>query len=85
MITALTAFVTGVRVLFVVRALAGTVGAALGPLSQGLIGATCPSADRGAAQGRSAVVSVPRGRAFGRLIACGQLGFMLGAGLLTFH
>eukprot|EP00913_Durusdinium_trenchii_P015069 g14131.t1 len=63
-ITALTAFVTGVRVLFIVRAAAGTVGAALGPLSQGLIGATCPSADRG--------------RAFGWLIACGQLGFMIG-------
>lgn len=64
MVTCLTSFVTGVRVLFVVRAVAGTVGAALGPLSQGLIGATCPATDRG--------------RAFGWLIACGQLGFMLG-------
>jgi len=64
MVTCLTAFVTGVRVLFIVRAVAGTVGAALGPLSQGLIGATCPATDRG--------------RAFGWLIACGQLGFMLG-------
>mmetsp|Transcript_60662 Transcript_60662/g.144581 ORF Transcript_60662/g.144581 Transcript_60662/m.144581 type:complete len:544 (-) Transcript_60662:40-1671(-) len=63
-VTAATAFVPSVRVLCVVRACAGTVGAALGPVSQGLIGATCPSKDRG--------------RAFGWLIAFGQSGFMLG-------
>jgi len=63
-VTAATSFVTSVRVLCAVRALAGITGAAIGPLSQGLIGAVCPPLDRG--------------RAFGWLIACGQSGFMLG-------
>jgi len=64
LVTAATAFVSSVRLLCAVRALAGVTGAAIGPLSQGLIGAVCPPADRG--------------RAFGWLIACGQSGFMLG-------
>ncbi|CAE7259474.1 unnamed protein product [Symbiodinium microadriaticum] len=64
LVTAATSFVTSVRVLCAVRALAGITGAAIGPLSQGLIGAVCPPLDRG--------------RAFGWLIACGQSGFMLG-------
>lgn len=63
-ITLATAFVTGVVSLFVVRALAGVVSAAIGPLSQGLIGAVCKTSERG--------------RAFGFLIACGQLGYMVG-------
>jgi len=62
--TLATACVTGISSLFVVRALAGIISAAIGPLSQGLIAAVCTPSERG--------------RAFGFLIACGQLGFMLG-------
>lgn len=64
LLTLATACVTGIVSLFVVRACAGLVGAAIGPLSQGLIGAVC--------------VASERGRAFGFLIACGQLGHMFG-------
>eukprot|EP00930_Biecheleria_cincta_P014464 TRINITY_DN12426_c0_g2_i1.p1 TRINITY_DN12426_c0_g2~~TRINITY_DN12426_c0_g2_i1.p1 ORF type:complete len:547 (-),score=94.90 TRINITY_DN12426_c0_g2_i1:241-1881(-) len=64
LLTLATAFVTGVVSLFAVRALAGLVSAAIGPLSQGLIGAVCNVSERG--------------RAFGVLIACGQLGYMSG-------
>lgn len=63
-ITLATACVTGVVSLFVVRAVAGVASAAIGPLSQGLIGAVCKASERG--------------RAFGFLIACGQLGYMFG-------
>jgi len=64
LVTGATAFVSSITSLFVVRALAGIIGAAIGPLSQGLIGAVCVSAERG--------------QAFGCLIACGQAGYMLG-------
>lgn len=64
LLTLATACVTGIVSLFIVRACAGLVGAAIGPLSQGLIGAVC--------------VASERGRAFGFLIACGQLGHMFG-------
>lgn len=63
-VTLATAFVTGISSLFIVRSLAGIVGAAMGPLSQGLIAAVCAPSERG--------------RAFGFLIACGQLGYMFG-------
>jgi len=63
-LTLATAFVHGIGSLATIRALAGIVGAALGPLSQGLIGAVCPANKRG--------------RAFGFLIACGQAGHIFG-------
>jgi MFS family permease len=64
LLTLATACVEGVRSLFVVRAFAGIVSAAIGPVSQGLIGAVCKVSDRG--------------RAFGFLTACGQFGYMFG-------
>eukprot|EP00933_Yihiella_yeosuensis_P003332 TRINITY_DN10602_c0_g2_i1.p1 TRINITY_DN10602_c0_g2~~TRINITY_DN10602_c0_g2_i1.p1 ORF type:complete len:550 (-),score=67.60 TRINITY_DN10602_c0_g2_i1:88-1737(-) len=63
-ITFASALVDSVVTLAVVRALAGIVGAGLGPISQGLIGLTCsPQA---------------RARAFGNIIGMGQAGHMLG-------
>eukprot|EP00401_Gymnodinium_catenatum_P061948 CAMPEP_0117465734 /NCGR_PEP_ID=MMETSP0784-20121206/4779_1 /TAXON_ID=39447 /ORGANISM="" /LENGTH=649 /DNA_ID=CAMNT_0005259653 /DNA_START=90 /DNA_END=2036 /DNA_ORIENTATION=+ len=64
LLTLATACVTGIAGLFIVRAVAGAVGAALGPVAQGLIGAVCPREERG--------------RAFGFLIAAGQGGYVFG-------
>jgi len=63
-VTLATAFVTGIASLFIIRSIAGIVGAAMGPLSQGLICAVCAPSERG--------------RAFGFLLASGQLGYMFG-------
>mmetsp|Transcript_97101 Transcript_97101/g.274477 ORF Transcript_97101/g.274477 Transcript_97101/m.274477 type:complete len:523 (+) Transcript_97101:135-1703(+) len=64
LLTLATAFVDRIGTLIIVRSLAGIVGAGLGPLSQGLIGAVCPPRERG--------------RAFGFLIACGAAGHICG-------
>mmetsp|Transcript_27548 Transcript_27548/g.62689 ORF Transcript_27548/g.62689 Transcript_27548/m.62689 type:complete len:546 (-) Transcript_27548:33-1670(-) len=63
-LTLATAFVSSMVSLAVIRALAGIVGAALGPLAQGLVGAVCPPNERG--------------RAFGFLVACAQAGHIIG-------
>mmetsp|Transcript_106770 Transcript_106770/g.284076 ORF Transcript_106770/g.284076 Transcript_106770/m.284076 type:complete len:530 (-) Transcript_106770:34-1623(-) len=63
-LTLATAFVNGMVSLAMTRALAGIVGAALGPLAQGLVGAVCQPNERG--------------RAFGLLVACGQAGHIIG-------
>jgi len=64
LVTLATAFVNSIISLAVIRGLAGIVGAALGPLAQGLIGAVCPPNQRG--------------RAFGFLLACIQAGHIMG-------
>jgi MFS family permease len=63
-LTFATALVDDILSLAVVRSLAGIVGAALGPLSQGLIGVTCQPQERG--------------KAFGYIIGFGQAGYVCG-------
>uniref|UniRef100_A0A7S1B1T5 Major facilitator superfamily (MFS) profile domain-containing protein n=1 Tax=Noctiluca scintillans TaxID=2966 RepID=A0A7S1B1T5_NOCSC len=64
LLTLSTAFVPGVYTLGVVRTFAGFTGAAIGPVSQGVVGAVCPRKSRG--------------RAFGFLVACAQFGRIFG-------
>lgn len=63
-LTLATALVSSMISLAVIRALAGIVGAGLGPLAQGLVGAVCPPNERG--------------RAFGFLVAFAQAGHIMG-------
>eukprot|EP00442_Polarella_glacialis_P009932 CAMPEP_0115052864 /NCGR_PEP_ID=MMETSP0227-20121206/3182_1 /TAXON_ID=89957 /ORGANISM="Polarella glacialis, Strain CCMP 1383" /LENGTH=494 /DNA_ID=CAMNT_0002437089 /DNA_START=130 /DNA_END=1614 /DNA_ORIENTATION=- len=68
-LTLATSCVGDIASLAIVRALAGIAGAAMGPLSQGLVAAVCPSKQRG--------------KAFGFLAASANIGYILGLLLST--
>jgi MFS family permease len=64
LVTLATSAVASVSYLAVVRVLSGVIGASLGPLVQGIVGAACAATERG--------------RAFGFIMAAGEGGKMLG-------